>query len=331
MGNPSDGYGGRALAVEIRDFHAEVTIEPSDRVELVPGPTDQADFRSIHDLSEHVRHHGYYGGRRLLAASVRAFAEHWAARGFQLDDRGFRISFTSTVPRQVGLAGSSAIIVAALRALMDFYDVDISVRVLPSLALLVETQELGIGAGLMDRVVQVYGGLVRMDLTAEDMTQVDGYTCGGYESLDPAVLPPLYVAYGGGMAEPTEAVHGDLGRRYRAGDPAVLTTVSELASLVDAASEALRKGDPDELGRLMDRNFELRRSVSHVAPAHARMVARARAAGAPAKFAGSGGAIVGVLPSDAVLERLRAEMDDLGCRVLVPTVGVTMPESPGAS
>ena len=69
------------------------------------------------------------------------------------------------------------------------------------------------------------------------------------------------------MAEPTEAVHGDLGRRYRAGDPAVLTAVSELASLVDAASEALRKGDPDELGRLMDRNFELRRSMSRLSAA----------------------------------------------------------------
>ena len=330
MGNPSDAYGGRALAMEIKDFHAEVTLRPSDRVELVPGPTDQADFRSIHDLSQHVRHHGYYGGRRLLAASARAFADHWAARGLLLDDRGFRISFTSTIPRQVGLAGSSAIVVAALRALMDFYQVDVSVRVLPSLALLVETRELGIGGGLMDRVVQVYGGLVRMDLTAEDMTQVDGYACGGYESLDPALLPDLYVAYGGDMAEPTEAVHGDLGRRYRAGDPAVLRAVSELASLVDAAVEALGNRDPDELGRLMDRNFELRRSVSHVAPAHARMIERARAVGAPAKFAGSGGAIVGVLPSAGVLRRLQAEMDDLGCRVLVPTVGIATPERPEA-
>ena len=69
----------------------------------------------------------------------------------------------------------------------------------------------------------------------------------------------------------------------------------------------------------MNRNFELRRSVSHVAAAHARMVGLARDAGAPAKFAGSGGAIVGVLP-DGALPRLREALAPLGCQVIVPTV-----------
>jgi glucuronokinase len=54
----------------------------------------------------------------------------------------------------VGLAGSSAIIVATLRCLMEFYDVDIPPEVQPSLALSVERDELKIGAGLQDRVIQ---------------------------------------------------------------------------------------------------------------------------------------------------------------------------------
>lgn len=44
----------------------------------------------------------------------------------------------------------------------------------------VETRELGINAGLQDRVIQAYGGLVYMDFSKEHMHR--GY--GEYEALD---------------------------------------------------------------------------------------------------------------------------------------------------
>lgn len=64
---------------------------------------------------------------------------------------------------QTGLSGSSAIVCAALSCLLDFYMVRhlIKVEVRPNLVLNAE-KELGIVAGLQDRVAQVYGGLVYM-------------------------------------------------------------------------------------------------------------------------------------------------------------------------
>ena len=64
---------------------------------------------------------------------------------------------------QTGLSGSSAIVCAALNCLLDFYNVRhlIKVEVRPNLVLNAE-KELGIVAGLQDRVAQVYGGLVYM-------------------------------------------------------------------------------------------------------------------------------------------------------------------------
>ena len=112
-----------------------------------------------------------------------------------LHDRNFSVRYQSNIPRQVGLAGSSAIIVATLRCLMEFYGVEIPRQVQPSLALSVETEELGIAAGLQDRVIQVYEGLVYMDFARDRMEERDGLPCGVYEPLDPALLPPLYVAY----------------------------------------------------------------------------------------------------------------------------------------
>jgi glucuronokinase len=64
---------------------------------------------------------------------------------------------------QSGLSGSSGIACAALNCFLDFYKVKhlIKVEVRPNLILAAE-KELGIVAGLQDRVAQVYGGLVYM-------------------------------------------------------------------------------------------------------------------------------------------------------------------------
>jgi glucuronokinase len=51
------------------------------------------------------------------------------------------------------------------------------------------------------------------------------------------------------------------------------------------------------------------------------MVEAARACGASAKFAGSGGAIVGFYTDEAMFERLAAALSGLQCRVLKPEVG----------
>jgi glucuronokinase len=128
--------------------------------EIVLAEDDRARFTSVQDLARDVRLHGYYGGIRLIKATIKRFVEYCERRGATLHRRNFSVRHSSTIPRQVGLAGSSAIIVATLRCLMEFYDVDIPPEVQPSLALSVERDELKIGAGLQDRVIQAYEGLV---------------------------------------------------------------------------------------------------------------------------------------------------------------------------
>src|SRR5205085_890501 len=121
--------------------------------------------------------------------------EYCEARRLVLHDRNFSIRYETTIPRQVGLAGSSAIIVATLRCLMEFYEIVIPLPAQPMFVLSVEKEELGISAGLQDRVIQVYEGLVSMDFGLEREELVDGFKAYAYERLDPALLPPLYLAY----------------------------------------------------------------------------------------------------------------------------------------
>lgn len=320
LGNPSDGYFGKTISVIVRNFFAEAVLYEWDQVELVLSQEDRSRFDSIYELAKDVRLHGYYGGIRLVKATIKKFVEYCEAQGIKLHGRNFSIRYQSTIPRQVGLAGSSAIIVAVLRCLMDFYGVQIPLRVQPSLALAVETEELGIAGGLQDRVIQVYEGLVYMDFSREKMEQICGYQCGVYEPLDLAYLPPLYLAYNTRVAEPTEVIHNDLRGRYQRGEPAVLEAMRRFAELAERGRHALLEKDWATLGRLMDANFDLRRSILRLAPEHIEMVERARKVGVPAKFAGSGGAIVGLCPDEETFRRLKSELAAIHCEVIRPQV-----------
>jgi len=320
LGNPSDGYHGRTLSVIVRNFRAEVVLYEWDSLDIVLSANDRAHFRSIHDLARDVDLHGYYGGIRLIKATIKRFVEYCQAQRRALHERNFSIRYDTDVPQQVGLAGSSAIIVATLRCLMEFYGIQIPLEAQPSFVLSVEKDKLGIMAGLQDRVIQVYEGVVYMDFDPALEHRVEGFKCYRYEPLSPGLLPPLYVAYHDSLSEPTEVFHNDLRGRFDRGESKVVDAMKSLAEITHLGRDALLKNDPERLARLMDDNFEVRRSIYRLPLWQIRMVEVARQCGASANFAGSGGAIVGTYPGEAGYEELRAGMAAIGSRVIKPQI-----------
>ena len=320
VGNPSDGYNGKTIAFTIKQFFAEVTLYEWPKVEIVWSDDDQSSFRSIQELVEDVELHGYYGGVRLIKATIKRFYEYCQVKGFRLHKRTFSIRYSTSIPRAVGMAGSSAIIVATLRALIEFYQVDIPKHVQPSLALSVESLELGIAAGLQDRVVQIYEGLVAMDFAKEKMTLEDDLECGQYESLDTQQLPPVYVAYSTEVGEPTYVVHNPLRARYNSGDLDVVNAMKTFANLTDQARQAIAAGDSQKLHEVINKNFDTRASICNIAESQRAMINAARKAGASAKFAGSGGAIVGTYSDEAMFQKLNIELAAINCKTIKPVI-----------
>ena len=64
---------------------------------------------------------------RLLLATVKVFLQYAQRKNINLSKKrkGFKMIFSTTIPRMVGLSGSSAIIVAAFRGLLKFYGLTI--------------------------------------------------------------------------------------------------------------------------------------------------------------------------------------------------------------
>lgn len=320
VGNPSDGYNGKTISIIVRNFWAEVVLYEWENVEIVLAEDDRARFSSVTELARDVRLHGYYGGIRLIKATIKRFVEHCQAAGQKLHDRNFSIRYHTRIPRQVGMAGSSALITASLRCLMEFYNVQIPLEAQPSFVLSVERDELGIAAGLQDRVIQAYEGVVYMDFAKDCEHMVAGLPAYKYERMDPALLPPLYLAYHDALSEPTEVFHNDIRGRYNRGDEQIVNAMKHFASLAEQAREAIVAGDATRLGELIDENFDTRRSIYNLPPWQVEMVEIARGCGATAKFAGSGGAIVGTYSGEEMFERISKSLAQIGAKTIKPQI-----------
>jgi len=317
LGNPSDGYNGKTIAIILRNFWASVVLYEWDSVEIILAERDRARFHSIHDLAKDVELHGYYGGIRLIKATIKLFVDYAQNQGLDLHDGNFSIRYETNIPQQVGLAGSSAIITATLRALMEFYQVEIPLPAQPTLVLSVE-EELGIVGGLQDRVIQCYEGMVYMDFSHEKEQVAGGLTHYHYELLDLALLPNIYVAYHTALSEPTEIFHNDIRSRFNRGEEIVLEAMRRFADVAEEGRMALLKGDNERLGALINENFDTRLQLYRLPPWQIQMIETARACGVSAKFAGSGGAIIGVYEDQAMYQNLCAEMAKIGSEVIKP-------------
>ncbi|HLH19687.1 MAG TPA: hypothetical protein VKX45_20865 [Bryobacteraceae bacterium] len=317
LGNPSDGYFGKTLAFAMSNYRARVLLYPSGRLEIKPSKADLPVFENLEDLYRTTRWRGYYGGIRIIQALIVRFVDYCSAHGIELPNRNFTLEYESTIPQRLGLGGSSAIITASLRALCAYYGVEIPLPIQANLVLETETRELNVPAGLQDRVVQAFHGLMYMDFSRELMEQ-RGY--GEYERMDPGLLPNIYVAVRTSLSEGTEVFHSNLRERWRRGDPEVVEAMHTWAGYAAEGRECLLTRNYRRFSELIDANFDLRSRIYQIDRGNLEMVHTARRAGAAANFAGSGGAIVGTYEDEAMFGRLTESMRPLGISVIRPKI-----------
>lgn len=317
LGNPSDGYFGKTIAISIKNFRAWVRLIESSELRIVAQDQDAPEYRSMKDMVEKISMYGYYGGVRLIKAAIKIFFEYCRENDFRLGEKNFTIRYDSTIPRQLGLGGSSAIITAALRVLMRFYQVDIPKNVLPSLILDAENVELGINAGFMDRVIQVYEGCVYMDL---DREYIEAHGYGKYESMEPKLLPRLFLAYKPALGKVSGQVLNDIRIGFERGDSFVVNTLEKIADIAEIGKKLLFEGDKEGLFEIMNENFNLRSRIMKISNSNKKMIQIARQCGASAKFAGSGGAIIGMYKDKDMFFRLAAEFDKIQVRIIKPAI-----------
>ena len=316
IGNPSDGYFGKTIAFTFSNFKVEVTLYESEKLEIIPGNRDRMFFDNIDELVSEVKQNGYYGGIRLIKATIKKLHDYCAENNIQLPDKNFTIGFSSTIPDRLGLAGSSAIVTASIKAIMQFYGIEIPKPTLAYLILSVEKDELKIGAGLQDRVAQVYNCPVYMNF---DKTLMDKQSFGEYIPFNKNLLPPLYIAYRTNLSEGSELTHNDFAARYAEKEPTVLNAITQWSELTDDVWNKLQNGDKN-IAALVNRNFKIRKEVMNINKGNLELVETAKSTGACAKLTGSGGAIIGTYSDEKMFSELVVAMKKIGAEVIKPEI-----------
>ena len=317
LGNPSDGYYGKTISLLVRNFRARVLLYPSARLEIKQSKADMPIFENLDDLYQTTRWRGYYGGIRIIQALLVRFMDYCRENGIELPDRNFTLEYESTVPLRLGMGGSSAIVTAALRAICEYYAVELPLPFLAKIALETETVELGVSAGLQDRVIQAFEGVVYMDF---DRKLMSGRGYGNYESLDPHLMQGVYLAYRRSLSEGTEVFHNNIRERWNQREPAIVDAMSQWASYAEQGRAALLAGDREKLHKLLNDNFDLRASLYKISTGNLDMIQAARRAGASSNFAGSGGAVVGLYEGETMFHDLVEEMAKLDVAVIKPQI-----------
>ena len=332
LGNPSDGYFGKTLSFTFTQFGVELVMAESSRIRFQQGEVDDATFASMEEMSRNLRLYGYYGGIRLLKATAKRFFDYCQENGLVLPNRNFSVEYKINIPRLVGLSGSSAICSAMLKALMRFYAVEIPLEVQPTICLEAERDELGINCGFQDRVIHIYNGLVFMDF---EKSFVESHNYGRYERLNDETSKRLnlYIAYDANRAEESGKAHKKVKRLFEEKNADVVAAMSEFADLAQQGRDILVAPNLEpatrnlKLASLINANFDLRDKIFNVAEENRHMVMTARRCGASAKFAGSGGAIVGTYEDAEQFERLKTALKTIGSETFAPTIATSADET----
>ncbi|MES3516177.1 MAG: mevalonate kinase [Natronomonas sp.] len=188
---------------------------------------------------------------------------------------GVDITVESSIPLGAGLGSSAAVVVAGIDAAAREFGVELSPAEIADRAYRVEYDVQDGEASRADTFCSAVGGVVRVQ--GEDCRPIDGV-----ETL------PFVVGYDGGAGDTGELVAGV--RRLKDRYDFAEDTVGAIGDLVREGERALREGNLDELGELMDVNHGLLSALGVSGRSLDAMVWAARDGGAlGAKLTGAGG------------------------------------------
>lgn len=311
LGNPTDGYGGAVIAASLQQ-RARVQLEPAGTTSLtVCGTTVAVSGR--HDLE--------------LAGDFCDVARSVVARLPEALERPFVLRADTEVPMRAGLAGSTAILIAILGAVLRWLHRSPSPYHVAELARDIEFEGLRVVCGFQDQYMAAFGGVNYLDFAAKDPHTRGPRVFATVEPLAPHLDDlPLLLA-NTGVQRHSGSVHGGLRERWIQGEPAVVEGYRRIVAIAREGKVALLQREWRRVGELMNENHAIQRDLGGSGEANERLIAAALASGAwGAKLAGAGkgGTIIALHEDPAYLAgRLEAAG---ATRILPvrPTPGLTV-------
>lgn len=315
-----------------------VTASAPTRVDLAGGTIDIWPLYLFHDgaltlnaaisLRAHVhlepRTDGFVelqsldAGRSLRAANWSELPASSDLRLLALLARHYRLENTSLTtraeaPQGAGIAGSSALTIAACGALARWTGAPAREEDILTVAMNVECQTIRVPTGVQDYRPALYGGVAAIELGVVGVRRI---------ALDIDIVElerRMVLAYTGAPRD-SGVNNWDITRRHIDGDREVFDCFERIRDTAVQMRSALARGDWDEVGRQIAVEWENRKRLAPGVSTRAidAVSARAAAAGATATKvcgAGGGGCVLCYGPPQA-RQAIAAAVTSCGARVL---------------
>jgi D-glycero-alpha-D-manno-heptose-7-phosphate kinase len=262
-----DGASTLNAAISLR---AHVRIEPrtDGRIELVSVDTDR------HSMARHWTELSASNELSLLAL----LARHYQLENATLTTRG-------ESPAGAGIAGSSALTIAACGALARFTGASFKSEDLLQIAMNVECQTIKVPTGVQDYRPALHGGIAAIELNVDGIRRVK-------LDVDPRELERRIVLAYTGAPRNSGTNNWEITKRHLDGDREVFDCFERIRDTAAAMREALQKEDWDEVGYQIATEWENRKRLAPGVTTSSidDLIERAEAAGATAaKVCGAGG------------------------------------------
>jgi len=295
VGNPTDMYGGSVISCSTVE-RARCTIMGAPSLVLSCSGLVQM-IRTPEDLQ-------LLGNDLDIPKAVLTY--------FELSPANFRcrLSATSDIPVSAGLAGSTALVVAVLCAVLEQINLQMDRYTMAETARKIEFGVMGITCGYQDQHMAAFGGLNYMDFRGkEKLLQDEDEPLATVEPLHDVVGElPIVIAHTG-IRRNSGVVHKSIRDRWLEGEKAVVEGYKRIAELARLGKNAILNGDWETLGLLMDENHSIQRGLGGSGPQNDHLIEVARrngALGAKLAGAGQGGTIIALtVEPDRTVRALR--------------------------
>ena len=287
-----------------------LTSSAPTRIDLAGGTIDIWPLYLFHDgactvnaaisLRAHVQIEPRSDGRVVLT-SVDTHAETSAAHWSELNEksrlpllallaRHYRLENATLTtrgesPAGAGIAGSSALTIAACGALARWTKSSSNPEDLLRTAMNVECQTIRVPTGVQDYRPALYGGIATVELGVEAVSRVA-------LDVDPQGLEQRIVLAYTGAPRNSGTNNWEITKKHIDGDAHIFDCFERIRDTAVALKGALVRGNWDEVGRQIAIEWDNRKRLAPgvTTPGIETLIARAQAAGATAaKVCGAGG------------------------------------------
>lgn len=246
----SDLYGGLILNATINLF-AYCTIEETSnsKIEIVAADIQQAQiFDAVKSLPINGLldlHKGVYN--RIV-------------KDYGLSALSFKITTLSDAPPGSGLGSSSTMVVAIVKAFVEWLNLPLGEYEIARLAYEVERTELGLSGGKQDQYAAAFGGFNFMEFFNDDRVIVNPLRIKRW-IIDE--LEASMVLYYTGASRSSAAIIDEQKKNTSSGNEEAIEAMHQIKRGATEMKEALLKGDIKAFAAIIGRSWENKKKMAH--------------------------------------------------------------------